>query len=306
MPEWLLRGETYALGCALLWACAVVMFRRSTETTGPIALNLFKNAVALVLFVATMLLLGVPFFPAEASLEHWGVLLASGALGIGLADSLFFASLRRLGAGRQAIVDCAYSPFVLACSWLYLGEAISVLLFVAVGMMVVAILIGTYDPRAPARRDLWTGVAYGVCAVGLMAFGIVFAKPVLEVSEVWWATTARLVGGQLCLCLFAVSRKQRAEIAGIFRPSWRWRVLLPASVIGTYLTLWLWIMGFKHTEKATMAGLLNQSSTIFILVLATLFLKEPLTRRKVAAIVLGFAGVVVALTSPGFESLLLE
>lgn len=291
-------GEFYALACALVWAIAVVLFRQSVSEIGPIALNLFKNTLAALAYLLTMLALGLPFLPAEALQSDWAVLFLSGVIGIGVADSLFFASLRRLGAGRQAIVDCAYSPCVLLCAWAYLGEEISIFLVIAIVLMVLAILIGTYDPRAPARRELWKGVCFGVAAVGLMALGIVIAKPVLETSEVWWATTVRLLGGISFLTLFAISPKQRADIRRCFRPSYLWRLLVPASLIGTYLALLLWIMSYKYTEQATLAGLLNQSSTIFILILAALFLKEPITRRKLAAITLGLAGVVLATAGP--------
>ena len=47
-------GELCALGAALTWAVAVVLFKRTGESVGPLALNMFKNVVGLVLFVATL------------------------------------------------------------------------------------------------------------------------------------------------------------------------------------------------------------------------------------------------------------
>jgi drug/metabolite transporter (DMT)-like permease len=46
-------------------------------------------------------------------------------LGIALADWLFFTALVRLGAELTAIVDCAYAPFVIGLSFLFLGERMS-------------------------------------------------------------------------------------------------------------------------------------------------------------------------------------
>lgn len=51
----------------------------------------------------------------------------------------------------------------------------------------------------------------------------------------------------------------------------------------------------KYTYTTT-ASVLNQLSPIFLLVLATVFLRERLTRRRVAAIAMRFAGAVVAVT----------
>jgi drug/metabolite transporter (DMT)-like permease len=39
---------------------------------------------------------------------------------------------------------------------------------------------------------------------------------------------------------------------------------------------------------------LNQLSTIFVIILATLFLREKLTWRKAVAVVLGFGGGILA------------
>jgi drug/metabolite transporter (DMT)-like permease len=46
------------------------------------------------------------------------------------------------------------------------------------------------------------------------------------------------------------------------------------------------------------AAILNQASTIFILLLATVFLREPFTLRKAVAATIALAGIVlVTLTS---------
>jgi drug/metabolite transporter (DMT)-like permease len=68
---------------------------------------------------------------------------------------------------------------------------------------------------------------------------------------------------------------------------------VPAAFTGTYVSMSLFILGMKLAPVTT-AALLNQTSTIFTLILAAIFLKEPLTARKVAAILLGFAGAFLS------------
>ena len=48
-------GEFYAVSCALVWALAVVFFRKSGEYVDPFALNLFRVAVSIVLLLAIFL-----------------------------------------------------------------------------------------------------------------------------------------------------------------------------------------------------------------------------------------------------------
>jgi drug/metabolite transporter (DMT)-like permease len=296
VPRFLLSGEFLSLACAFTWAIAIMFFRKSGEHVQPVALNLFKNSVALVLFLITLPLLGVPLLPAEQGRQDWLVLLLSGAIGIGIADSLFFASLNRLGASNSAIVDCLYSPFIVLSAWLYLHEPIGIPILLAMALMALAILVANWDPgrlrSAPSRAHIAQGVVLGVVAMALMAVGIVVAKPVLSRANPWWVTTVRLMGGALFLAVHGSMRAHRADVLKCFKPSRAWWYTIPAAVVGAYIALILWIFGMKYTY-ASIASVLNQMSTIFVVLLAAFFLKERITARKVVAIVMAFAGAVI-------------
>jgi len=73
---------------AVTWAFAVILFKKSGETVHPIGLNLFKDLFALVLFLPTMWLFGETLW-RDAPAADYALLLASGALGIGLGDDVF-------------------------------------------------------------------------------------------------------------------------------------------------------------------------------------------------------------------------
>ena len=297
--DFLSSGEFFSTFWALLWAVAVILFRKSGEQVAPVPLNVFKNTIATVLFPITMVLLGIPIFPAGVSLSTWVVLLVSGALGIGVADTLLFASLNRLGAGRSAIVESGYSPLVILCSIMYLHEPVRPTLLLAVALMLSAIFLGAWHPdrteERKVRKEVRAGVLYGVLAMILMAIGVVLAKPVLEHTDPWWATAVRLWGGMAILAVHGAMPRHRREVLECFRPSKLWKVTVPAAVVGSYLAMFFWILGMKHTLTTT-ASVLNQTSSIFCLILATVFLREPLTRRRLAAMAVGFTGAIVAVT----------
>ena len=86
---------------------------------------------------------------------------------------------------------------------------------------------------------------------------------------------------------------ERKAFLAILRPSPVWRHLLPACLLGGAFAMWAWIEGYRLMEHTTPAAILNQLSTIWIFILAGIFLKEPFTVRRIAALVLAFAGVVV-------------
>jgi len=81
----------------------------------------------------------------------------------------------------------------------------------------------------------------------------------------------------------------------VFRPSATWKTLVPASILGAYVALLLWLGGFKWAS-ASVAAVLNQMSSVFTIVLARMFLGEVVTRRRAiggAAAVLGAIVVLI-------------
>lgn len=297
-------GALASVSTALVWASSVILFTRSGEHVGPYALNLFKNLISLPLFAFTLWWSGEG--AGEVLSRDTWVFLGSGALGIGVADVLFFAGLNRLGAGRIAIVDCLYSPSVVLFAFLYLGESLSPLHALGAVLVLSAVVLGAREEpsstgasstSAAGRADLAlvSGLLFGGGAVVLMAAAIVWVKPVLVRHSVVWAVTARMVGGVLLQLLpLAFLPSLRAEVACAFRPHPGQRFAIPGAILGTYFALLLWIYGFKYTS-AGIAGILNQTSTLFVVLLATVFLGERLTPRRALAVGLAFAGILLVL-----------
>jgi len=241
--------------------------------------------------------LGLPLWPGNISGCEIGILLLSGALGVGLSDTLFFASLNRLGAGRCALIDCLYSPFVLLFSVPYLGEPISAVLVLAIVLMAGAILLGTWQGGSskPVDRSVRTGVLLGVLSMVLMAISIVIAKPVITKSNPVWVTVIRLTGGVVILLFQGLRPRYRTAVLRSFIPSRGWRIAIPATLVGNYISIIVWIEGIRLTPVA-IASVLNQMSTLFVPLLAAVFLRERLGARQWIALVIGFCAALLVLT----------
>ncbi|MBN1423998.1 DMT family transporter [Candidatus Fermentibacteria bacterium] len=287
------HGELLSLLTAFAWAWAVILFKKSGERVHPLALGLFKNTMGMVLFPLTMLLVGQPLGHAAPGL-HQIMLIASGALGIGIADTLFFACLNRLGAGRAAIVSCLYSPFIIALSIPFLGESLAALQLVGAIAIALAVVIGTWrgDRRAKDGGHILQGVILGIISMACNALGIVMIKPLLAHSPILWVTQMRLVGGAVVLAAGILARRDRAVVATSLYRGGNIRYTVAASFVGGYVSMILWLAGMKFT-LASVASALNETSTIFIFLLSAVFLHEPITSRRMAGIALGFAGALL-------------
>jgi drug/metabolite transporter (DMT)-like permease len=287
-------GEILALASGIVWAVAVILFRIGGRSIHPIGLNLAKTVLALVAMVPTLLVLGEPLVPSVPA-STTGLLLLSGILGIAVSDTLFFHALNRLGASLTAIVDCFYSPFVIALSFALLGERLSTWQLVGAALVVSAVLTLSKEGQVEKldRKDLVLGILYGVLAMFFVAFGIVMIKPILGSVSIFWGTFVRLAGGAAALGVLVPFLRNRRAVLAPLAELRNWKILVPAAFFGSYLSLVLWMGGMKYA-KASVAAVLNQLNTIFIVIIAAVFLKERLTGWKIVAVVLAFVGAYLA------------
>jgi drug/metabolite transporter (DMT)-like permease len=290
-------GLVCSLSTALCWAIAVILFKKSGDTMPPLALNAFKNVLALTLMMLTGLVVG---FPRGSMTEGEALtLFISGTIGIGVADTLLFYGLNQIGASRQAIVDALYSPSVVLMSFFFLGEVLGVRDALG-GLLILSAVLLAALPRGASKlpvdqRHMTRGLVASASAMVMMAVAIVMVKPILERNDVLLCTTIRLFGGTLMLAVFALPfAKHRRELLHAFVPVRSWRYAIPGAIMGSYISMPLWIGAFKWAP-AGVAALLNQTSTIFIVLLAAVFLRERAGARVYAAVALACAGSLLVL-----------
>lgn len=286
------QGEIFSLISALAWAVAVILFRVSGRTVPPVALNLFKSTLAGLLLLLTAWLLT----PSGGLLNLRTLLLLifSGLLGIALSDTLFFLCLNKVGASLTAIIECLYSPFVIALSMIFLREKMKWRQFIGVGFILVAVIAITRRGNENRnRKQLLSGILAGALSMWFMAVGIVMIKPLLREISIFWAATVRMLSGAGFLWLSLPFFQTKSKIFKPLLTASNWGTMAVASFIGAYGGIIAWVAGMKYTA-ASIAAPLNQLSTIFIFLLAVIFLKEKLTLWRFFALIIAFIGAFLA------------
>lgn len=275
-------GEICALTGPLCWSIAVILYRRTAEGADPAQMTLFKNAVAVGLLSLTLVAIGGEL-PADRALRDWLALIASGVLGLAIADVLLFEALKRIGAARLAVVDTLYAPLMVGASWLVLGEELGAGFLSGAAVLLAGVALANADTGfggpGPERRALLVGSALGMPSIACTAVGVLLTKPVLEGADLIEVTWTRMSAGLIGQAAWMTLRGQGASMRAAFRPSPVWRTLLPATFIGTYLSLILWLGGFKWAD-VSVAAVLNQTATVYVLVLARVVLREPVPPRR--------------------------
>lgn len=288
-------GEILAISSAITWAVAVIMFRHGGGKLSAFELNLFKNLVGLILLVPTTFVVA-GFIPPDYSLLEWGLILLSGYLGIAIADTWYLRALQLLGAGRTGVVASLYSPMVVLLSMIFLGERLSSWQYPGFALVLCGILLVTWKHKKEqiSRHDLFLGIGYGAAGVFTMAGGIVMVKDILENYEFFWTVILRLLSGTIGMMLVITWRRRWAFTMNSYRQPQPWFMLTVASIFGTYLSMMLWLAGYRYTT-ASMASILNETAAIFIVIFAWLFLKETLSLRKMLGIIIAISGVLLLL-----------
>ncbi|MCX7974906.1 MAG: DMT family transporter [Candidatus Aminicenantes bacterium] len=293
------QGEILSVISALAWAVAVILFRISGQKISPLALNLFKSTLAsfLLLFSAWI------FFPENSliNFKSFILLIISGFFGIALSDTLFFICLNNLGASITAIVECLYSPFVIALSILFLGETIKERQLVGVGLILAAIIAISWPHQTKFEIDqvrakahqLISGIIAGTLSMLFTAVGIVMIKPLLSQLPIFWVAAIRMTAGALFLWLALLCFPSRKKILQPLFISSNWGIMTTASLIGAYGGIIAWVAGMKYTA-ASIAASLNQLNTVFIFGLAVLFLKERINLLRFLAFIVALVGAFLA------------
>jgi len=283
-------GEACALLSALAWAIGVMLYRQLGATLPPLQLNFLKNGLVLL-----MLLPAIPLLHGLALPDFsWPQVLAtvgSGLLGIGIADTLYFRALNELGAGRMGVIGNFYSPFVIVLSVAFLGEHLLPVQIAGFVLVSLGVWLAAWPRRGSAEPSAHRvrGFLLALLAVVLMAVSIVLVKRVLEAQPLLWVTGLRMVGALVGMVAIALWNGESRQLAPptIGMP---WGKLLLAAFVGQFLAMILWLAGYKYT-LASVAAILNETASVFILLLAWAWLKEPLTRRALAGVGLTLTGV---------------
>jgi drug/metabolite transporter (DMT)-like permease len=152
-----LLGEFAALGAAISWAVAPILYRRALFNTRPVSANIVRCASNAAVLVFIMLALGKAGALASLPMGVVVVTVVSGVLGLGIGDTLYMIGLKSVGVARAVPLAATYPLFSLVWATFLLGEPLTLTAFSGA----VVILLGIWllsrerlDGTAEARGKL--------------------------------------------------------------------------------------------------------------------------------------------------------
>ncbi|NJN39535.1 MAG: EamA family transporter [Acaryochloridaceae cyanobacterium CSU_3_4] len=260
-------GEFAALSAAFLWALASAIYSQLGKTLSPLLLNLSKGWVAVLLLCLTLAVQAepIPTIPITPFIE----LSLSGAIGIGIGDTLYFETLRRLGVRLTLLLGVLTPSITAVLALLLLHESLSGWAWLGM-ILTLAGIAWVIQERSNGsgsggRSQTRHGLILGFVAVLVFAASALLSRDALATTSVTplWSALIRLGAGTLSLTIVVMFQPQTLK---------QWKALgqkavgLPlvgAAFLGTYLGIWLQQIGFKYAPAGICPNDVGDKSAVY-------------------------------------------
>ncbi len=266
-----------------------MLLKPYAERFPALTLTFTKGIVALVVLGAAVLVSGSGAVPLAA---FW-ILFASGALGIGIADTLFFRALRELSPHSIVQLMLLGQVATIGMAVVFLGESLIPLEWFGVALVIIGVWVVLSDRRQTSEsRPSASAILYGLASVLAMAASVTMAKGALESVDPLSATLVRIAGGMAAVLLIVLIYSRTREIR--LRFFWTdWRAAAKFAAIAAFITFggfFLALLALKYARLA-IANTLLSTEPLFVLLIAAVVLKERPEPRRMAGSLISLAGV---------------
>lgn len=284
-------GVALGLGSAVSWALTSFLVRTLNPHFNSVAINAIRTVAGGALLLVWVLVHDGGAGLAAISAGNLTLLVASIILAVGIGDTVFFESTRRLGLGRGMTIAMSYPLVATALAAVFLGETVTPRL--AAGSLLtlsgVALIALARAGDAGIPEGWWVGVGGAVLAAVAWGVSSVLLKVPLGDVEPVTAQAVRLpLAGAL---LFATPwargsvRTLRGSEAGVVA-----RVALLSAL--TALSSVMFVASLKYAGVA-MATVLSSTAPMFAIPLGVVFLGERLSFRPAVGALVSVTGIVV-------------
>ncbi|MEM2588255.1 MAG: DMT family transporter [Candidatus Bathyarchaeia archaeon] len=289
-------GEFAALGAALCWTFSAILYRRVLSSTPSIQANTVRclgTSLTLILFLVitrkNMIL---------TELQTRDIFLASvsGAIGLGLGDTLYMLSLKTLGVSRAVPITCTYPLFNLIWAF-FAGETITPQVIMGATTIVVGMWLLTNE-KTEANNEkfvkkphlkglvyaLSTAIAWSI-SISLINIAIKSAK---SLEQAYAVNTTRLFAVTVLLLAYSLTNGKRINSLKV---GWKNAAML---VFGGLIAIGLgwFLLTFSFTLiPESQAVPISSTTPLFSTLTGAVFLHEKVTAKVATGSIIVVVGL---------------
>jgi DME family drug/metabolite transporter len=134
-----LLGEMAALGAAICWAAAPILYRQALFKVSPISANIVRCTSNAIFMVVVLFGFGWAGILARLPMSALVLTVVSGIIGLVIGDTLYMYGLRSVGVSRAVPLAATYPLFSLLWVTFLLHQPVTVAAVVGASVIIVGI-----------------------------------------------------------------------------------------------------------------------------------------------------------------------
>jgi drug/metabolite transporter (DMT)-like permease len=293
-------GEIAALGAAISWAVAPILYRKALQDTKPLTANIVRCAANAAVMVVVLVAFGLVDVLLALPSEVIGLTIVSGIIGLGIGDTLYMVGLKSVGVSRAVPLAATYPLFSFLWSVLLLGQAVSYAALGGAGAILVGIWLLTRQKNeatsASTRRAVLIGIIASLATAIVWSFSItlmdaaVMAANVTSIQANYAIITVRITAMALLLLFIAPFTDKERRFLKLNR-----RTILLLCIGGLVANGLGWLLmnySFMHI-MASQAIPISSTTPLFAAMAGFLFFKEKATAKTIIGGIAVVTGVVL-------------
>ncbi|MFN0144967.1 MAG: DMT family transporter [Dehalococcoidia bacterium] len=287
-------GEAAALIAAFMWSATSVAMAALGARITPVAMSALRLSVATLVLPLVLALSGQWHEVLDADREQVAALVGSGLLAYAIGDTMYIASLGKLGVQRAfTLTMTLFIALTVAGGVVLLDEELRWLQGAGAVLIAGGVIVLVRSRRAASEEARSADVRGYVLVVAVGVF--------------WAAATLWLAGGRGDMGSISASALRTPASAGAmlgfalitaprdlispFRRRREWMSVVAIGLLSTLFGSLLYVYAVGEAGAST-TTILNATSPLLALPLAVLVLKEPFTRKAGLGTVICVAGIV--------------
>ncbi len=288
-------GEFSALFTAFLWAGSSLLFASAAVRVGSVAVNVTRLFFAAILLFLTIVIAGIEISISRSQMFN---LIVSGVIGLAFGDTFLFKAYQHIGA-RLSMLLMALAPAIATiCAFLFLGERISFLGFLGIGITIAGIatvILERPDESKARHRMTFRGFLFGICGACGQAGGLLFAKEAFSEGMIngFVAAFIRILISVMILIPFAILTRHLKHPVKLFtREPKALQLISLGTLLGPYFGITLSLFAIAHAEVG-IAATLMATTPIIMLPMSWILQKEILSWKAVLGASVAVGGVAL-------------
>ena len=295
-------GEIAGVLTAVFWTVTSLAFESAGKKVGSLSVNLIRLVIAFFLIGIYSWIARGFFFPTDATLFQWKWLALSGLIGFVIGDLLLFQAFVVVGARISMLMMALAPPFAALIGWLMLGEVLSPMSWLGMGVTMSGIVIVILKRKKTEENgEIVKKIRSGYSVTGILlalggalgqAAGLVISKKGMGEYDAFSASQIRVLTGMVgfTILFFFMKRWSKVWLA-VQHISAMKRITLGA-IFGPFLGVSFSLLAVQHT-KTGIAATLMAIVPVLIMPPSVFLFKEKVNWKEIVGAIITVGGIAL-------------